>query len=491
MKIFTFYSDSHKHLLDLFLKSFLKNSNLDLNIRKIEQKCSGDYHSDGWKNSMASKIQYIIDSLNQCSEGEIMIHSDCDILICSNIEDYIKESLFNKDIVFQWDSSGVCMGFFACIKNDLVVKFFNRLLADLHLHTDDQYCANHLLDSAEFNSLKWGLFDYKTYTIGMENKMYSPDCSFNIPSDIKIFHANFAQNLKDKTELMNRVFDFFNKKQNSLIPYPPKYPVYPPYSNIEDYIEHSFFKFYNNNKLEFDKKQRKFIPAFWTTLYNDHYQIDIQSILDELPKDQKYFTVIQHDDGIKYNLPEDTLVFSCTENGNGNIIPIPLITTPLNIENNIEKKNILCSFVGSMTHPIRHKIYNLFKNNDNFIFSIKNWTPSISEDEFKNFVEITKKSKFSLAPRGNIRSSFRLYEILQLGSIPVYISDDFFIPFDDDINWNDFCVLIKEDDIDDLENILSAISDDKYNEMIGNAIIAYEKYFTIDRVCNFILNRIP
>ena len=90
MKIFTFYSDSHKHLLDLFLKSFFKNCNLDLTIKKIEQKCSGDYHSNGWKESMVSKIQYIIDSLNQCNEGEIMIHSDCDVLICSNIENYIK-----------------------------------------------------------------------------------------------------------------------------------------------------------------------------------------------------------------------------------------------------------------------------------------------------------------------------------------------------------------------------------------------------------------
>ena len=76
MKIFTFYSDSHKHLLDLFLKSFFKNCNLDLIVKKIDQKCSGDYHSNGWKEAMISKIQYIIDSLNQCNEGEIMVHSD-------------------------------------------------------------------------------------------------------------------------------------------------------------------------------------------------------------------------------------------------------------------------------------------------------------------------------------------------------------------------------------------------------------------------------
>jgi hypothetical protein len=208
MKIFTFYSDSHKHLLDLFLKSFFKNCNLDLTIRKIDQKCSGDYHSNGWQESMINKIQYIIDSLDQCSDGEIMIHSDCDVLICSNIENYIKNSLINKDILFQWDSSGVCMGFLACIKNDITIKFFNELLKNLPNHKDDQYCANYLLSIEEFKNLKWGLFDHKCFTVGMLKIMYNQNSEIKLPQELNIFHANFAPNLKLKTELMQKVFDF-------------------------------------------------------------------------------------------------------------------------------------------------------------------------------------------------------------------------------------------------------------------------------------------
>ncbi len=210
MKLFTFYSDSHKHLLDLFLKSFFKNCKLDLTIRKIEQKCSGDYHSNGWRDSMVSKIQYIVDSLNQCNEGEIMIHSDCDILICDNIENYIKDSLLNKDIVFQWDSSGVCMGFFACVKNNISVDFFNELLLNLDNHQDDQYCANYLLSLDKFKNLKWDLFDYKCFTIGMLNTMYSENLEIKLPQELNIFHANFSPNLKLKTELMQKVFNFLN-----------------------------------------------------------------------------------------------------------------------------------------------------------------------------------------------------------------------------------------------------------------------------------------
>ena len=113
-------------------------------------------------------------------------------------------------MVFQWDSSGICMGFFACIKNDLIINFFNELLSNLDFHKDDQYCANHLLSIDQFKNIKWGLFDHKCFTIGMLNKMYSEDCEISLPQELNIFHANFSPNLNLKTQLMQKVFDFLN-----------------------------------------------------------------------------------------------------------------------------------------------------------------------------------------------------------------------------------------------------------------------------------------
>jgi len=206
MKAFTFFSESHRHLLDLLVKSFLNHSNIDLVIRKIPQECNGDYHSDGWGDSMCKKIKYIIDSLSMCEDNEIMIHIDSDIIINHGFDDYIENNMSKKeaDIMFQWDSSGVCMGFFACKNSSEVKSFFSELLKLLPGHVDDQHCANYLLRN-KYKHLKSFIFDQNVYTIGMDHPMYSSGMLINIPVDWKVFHANFTQNLQDKTELLEVV----------------------------------------------------------------------------------------------------------------------------------------------------------------------------------------------------------------------------------------------------------------------------------------------
>ena len=51
------------------------------------------------------------------------------------------------------------------------------------------------------------------------------------------------------------------------------------------------------------------------------------------------------------------------------------------------------------------------------------------------------------------KSSFRLYEILQLGSVPVYISDIHYLPWMDELDWNDFCVPVNADEIEEIDEI--------------------------------------
>lgn len=206
MKAFTFYSESHKHLLDLLVNSFLRHSSIDLVIRKIPQECNGNYHSDGWRDSMHKKIQYVLDSLSMCEDGEIMIHIDSDIIINEGFDDYIENTMSEKeaDIIFQWDSTGVCMGFFSCRNSPEVRSFFLELLKLLPSHIDDQHCANHLLRN-EYKHLKSFIFDKNVYTIGIDHPMYSSGMSINIPANWKVFHANFTRNLKDKTVLLQSI----------------------------------------------------------------------------------------------------------------------------------------------------------------------------------------------------------------------------------------------------------------------------------------------
>jgi hypothetical protein len=268
-----------------------------------------------------------------------------------------------------------------------------------------------------------------------------------------------------------------------LRPYPPKYPVYPPYSNIEEYIEHYFYNFFINNKDLFSDINRQYIPIFWTTLYNDNVQINVQEYLNALPQNKKYFTINQHDDGIRQILPTDTIVFSASENGHGKIFPIPLLTSPIKNDDDTTEKDILCSFVGTITHPIRINLFDQLKDKKGFYFSNpRNWSPVVSHEQFDEFKSITKRSKFSLCPRGNIIQSFRLYEIFQLKSVPVIVTDAFTYPFKKYLNWDEIAVIVHYSNIKNIPNILNEIDDDKYISMIKKGQEAYRLNFTLDKM---------
>jgi hypothetical protein len=266
------------------------------------------------------------------------------------------------------------------------------------------------------------------------------------------------------------------------------YPIYPPYHQGE-YLEEYFSK---NYKQEYSKRQ--YIDIFWTNLYcNGNYSINIQSELNKLPQQEKFFTVCQHDDGPKENLPKDTLIFSAGGNRtHGKIIPIPLICSriPDYLLYKVEKKIFFASFIGSLTHYLREVMVNCISGNNDYFINMSIWTNNVPIDDFKKFANITSLSKFSLCPRGYGPTSFRLYECFQLGSVPVYISDYHYLPWQDELNLEEFCVLIKPEQLCDLDKILKGIDDERYNKMLITGIETYNKYFTLDAMVNNIIKRI-
>lgn len=259
---------------------------------------------------------------------------------------------------------------------------------------------------------------------------------------------------------------------------PANYPVYPPY-HTGDYLEEYFYKFYKRHKEEFDKTGYTLIPVFWTNVYITNVNVNlIQPYIDLLPAG-KYFTVSQHDDAVKEVLPAGTISFEAGGNKNG--IPIPLICSPLSKEVAVPTaKDIFCSFTGAITHDIRNVIYNMYREDRDFVFFAKNWSPTVSNNELLTFINTTKCSKFTLCPRGYGAQSFRLYEVLQLGSVPVIVYDKEWFPFSNEIDWSSFCILINVKEIPEIKNKLLHVSDEKYTNMLSVGRSIYEKYFTMD-----------
>ena len=203
---------------------------------------------------------------------------------------------------------------------------------------------------------------------------------------------------------------------------------YPPYHTGPTFEEYA---------CEYFKNKENFYPVYWTRILNcSNAGSKIQAVqeLTSLPDRENGFTISTHDDA--------PLPFKKTKNfsagGNMAGIPIPLIGSKPPYE--ATKKTILIQFHGSITHSIRKPIEDLTGIKD-FNIKIKNWTSKICKaDEENNFSEMAK-AKFILCPRGYGPTSFRLYEALHLKSIPIYISNNFYLPFTDKINWEKIAIL--------------------------------------------------
>ena len=79
---------------------------------------------------------------------------------------------------------------------------------------------------------------------------------------------------------------------------------------------------------------------------------------------------------------------------------------------------------------------------------------------------------------------------MQLGAIPVYISDKHLLPWKDEIDWSDFCVLIDENNVESIDDIIKSLTATQVREMQGTLSKVYKMYFTIESTYNQIMKRL-
>lgn len=268
----------------------------------------------------------------------------------------------------------------------------------------------------------------------------------------------------------------------------PTYPTYPHYHRGL-YLEDYFLNYYYSNNIQ---TERILIPVSWTSCYNQGKTSGLQNLLDNLDQDKLYFTVSQHDDAIKEKLPKNTISFCAGGNKGG--IPIPLVCSPLTLKDLIDtvyidfKKDLLCSFYGSNTHPIRLQLLKDLEGKPNTIIKNKPWRNKITDKDFLSYIQYAVRSKFLLCPRGYGLNSFRLYESFQLGCVPVIISNKRFLPWEDELDWSKFSIFVTN--TKNLYQTLEKISDAKYNEMLSIGQKLYKDYFSMDGVCKQIIKRL-
>lgn len=260
------------------------------------------------------------------------------------------------------------------------------------------------------------------------------------------------------------------------------YPLHNKSKGIESY----FYEYINNENNS--QSNLSYLPIQWTSyLIGQDYGKNIKELNDfcknltmQYPE-KRYFTIVQYAGGPLVEI-DNCIVFSSggmfntPRLTNQSHINLPLITSPHDYRNK-NKYVYKVSYLGRNTHPVRQALEENFSSLEGY--SVKNLkSDGVKNKDMKKFRKIMSSSIFSLCPRGYGPASFRFYESLEMGAIPIYVSDKFILPYTDIIDWEKLCLLVGLNDIESIpDSVDKIINSNLHYEMSKYGKYCFEKYF--------------
>ena len=193
--------------------------------------------------------------------------------------------------------------------------------------------------------------------------------------------------------------------------------------------------------------------------------------------DSKTFTICQYDDGPLADLGKCIQFLSSRKNNNG--YDIPLLSSHLSMPWFIPKKKYLASFVGRLdTHPIRKQMKAVIENHPDIL--IRNQSSGT-----RSYTRTILSSYISLSPRGYGGSSFRAFESMQLGVVPLLLGDIDTRPFKDYVKWDDFSIYTNNPM--EIPEILKNLDEKTLIEMGRKANQAYNSTFDYKKWGSYVI----
>jgi|GEM_PF-2269211 len=216
-----------------------------------------------------------------------------------------------------------------------------------------------------------------------------------------------------------------------------------------------------------------------STVINSLGLYGAQRLISSLDKQEKKIIVCQHVQVAKLKFDSNTIV--CTPHATEHDSYISIPHTPENIGQLDIKDKKLFGFLGSTaTHKTRKTLVKLYPEdckatNVYWGLDLKNNTLFIDR-----YIENLASIHFSLCPRGTGISSVRLFESMAMGCIPVIIADGYRPPLSNILNWNDFSVRVKENNLRSLKQMLSEFSENDIASFKSKLNDVYATYFSIE-----------
>lgn len=279
-----------------------------------------------------------------------------------------------------------------------------------------------------------------------------------------------------------------------LLPVPDK--LQPPSQNFNypsgnsDYgVEQDFLEFLKDkNYLTPSPAQADwhYLPVFWTHWHLNHNFAkkgvnELQTAVSKILTDpNKTFTICQYDDGPVVNLKSTVIFLASRKGSKGHDIPL--------LRNNLRtlfikpRKRYLASFIGRLdTHPTRKKMAEVLEGHNDILIS-----DGDNGQDF--FIRQTLRSYIVLCPRGYGGSSFRFFEAMQLGVVPLLINSEDTRPFKTFIDWDELSLYV-----DDARRLPEALAQKDKHELTKMGKAARQFYYDqlqYGKWCNFVIKEL-
>jgi len=271
---------------------------------------------------------------------------------------------------------------------------------------------------------------------------------------------------------------------------PKKSPFnYPPHGK-DHLVEQDFYKYLFKNREMITQNPAEadwhYLPVYWTRWHviHDYAKTGLAELQQEVGKsildDSKTFTICQYDDGPVVNFGKTTIFLASRKTEEG--IDIPLLCSPRRKPFFRPSKKYLASFVGRLsTHPIRQEMAEASRSREDiYIFD--------GGKGSKFFVQQTLRSYISLCPRGYGGSSFRFFEVMQLGVVPFLIGHIDTRPFKKFINWDE--VSLFSSSVDNLNDMLNSLNRSELLEMGNRAAKLYKEKLAYQKWCPYVIREL-
>lgn len=261
------------------------------------------------------------------------------------------------------------------------------------------------------------------------------------------------------------------------------------YRNLRGpWIERAFFRYWSQFAL--DNNPSHYLPIFFDSIFFhaqvhkytpsqfDSIQKLLRQTLDKIDPSLPCFTVLGMYDFPIWDwhlFPDNVVVYSAAGGGD---IPIPLLSGDRPFRS--DPKDLLISFMGSLDGAsnaggVRRRMADALRD-----FAYFGQGP--------DWEKVMGRSTFSLCPRGQAPASFRLFEAMSLGSIPIYIWEGVeWLPYQDELDWSKFSISIHVDHVEQLPSIIGQLTASRIAEMQQYIAEIFPKYFTIRATSQYIL----